>query len=104
MKIVTELSKRMGLDGFALCAAQEDFSLVDELNIDMSEYRVPWFDQIRGREIKQLFGEQHELEFKQRRRPHRYSDILSDKGSSSSREKATKIPSGIPCEAKASQK
>ena len=51
MKIVNELSKRMGLDGFALCAAPEDFSLVDELNIDMSEYKVPWFEQIRGREL-----------------------------------------------------
>lgn len=64
MKIVNELSKRMGLDGFAFCAAQEDFSLIDELNIDMSEYRVPWFDQIRGREIQKLFGEQNEQEFK----------------------------------------
>ena len=64
MKIVTELSKRMGFDGFALCAAQEDFSLVDELNIDMSEYRVPWFDQMRGRELQQLFGERSEQEFK----------------------------------------
>jgi hypothetical protein len=41
----------MGLDGLALCAAPEDFSLVDELNIDMSEYKVPWFEKIRGREL-----------------------------------------------------
>ncbi len=54
----------MGLDGFALCAAPEDFSLVDELNIDMSEYKVPWFEQIRGRELQQLFGEQKIQEFK----------------------------------------
>jgi hypothetical protein len=56
-KIVTELSKKMGLDGLALCSSKEDFTLIEELNIDMSEYRVPWFENIRGRELKQLFGE-----------------------------------------------
>lgn len=65
---MTELSKKFGLDGLALCAAKEDFSLIDELNIDMSEYRVPWFDNIRGREMKQLFGEQHELDFRKKKR------------------------------------
>lgn len=48
VKIVQELTKRIGLDGLALCASKEDFSFVDELNIDMS---VPWFEQIRGREL-----------------------------------------------------
>jgi hypothetical protein len=70
----------MGLDGLALCAAKEDFTLIDELNIDMSEYRVPWFDQIRGRELKQLFGEQNEHQvFEKKKRGKRvYSEIISD--------------------------
>ncbi len=53
-----ELSKRIGLDGLALCAAKEDFTLFNELNIDFSEYQdVPWFDRLGGREIPQLFNE-----------------------------------------------
>ena len=47
-----ELSKRIGLDGLALCAAKEDFTLFNELNIDFSEYQdVPWFDRLGGGEI-----------------------------------------------------
>lgn len=86
----------MGLDGFALCAAPEDFTLVDELNIDMSEYKVPWFEQIRGRELQQLFGEQNIQEFKQRKQTGRkYSDILSDSSrlSSSSHNKKMRCDS-----------
>lgn len=54
---MTELSKRIGLDGLALCAAKEDFTLADELNININEYQRPWFDQFRGRDMQQLFGE-----------------------------------------------
>ena len=44
VKIVAELSKRIGLDGLAFCAAQEDFTLANELNINFNEYERPWFD------------------------------------------------------------
>ena len=76
-KIVTELSKRMGLDGFAMCGATEDLTFIDELNIDESAYRLPWFDQMRGSELQQLFGEKKHRVFNKKPK-HRFSLIDSE--------------------------
>ena len=87
---MTELSKKIGLDGLALCAAKEDFTLINELNIDMSEYRVPWFENIRGRELKQLFGEHNDLQFNKKKRGNKdYAEILSDNETSGSKSSST---------------
>jgi hypothetical protein len=58
----------MGLDGIAMCAAEEDFTLVDELGIEIVQDRQPWYDQIRGNELQQLFGEKQKHQFKHKRR------------------------------------
>ena len=67
----------MGLDGFAMCSRAEDLTFIDELNIDESAYRLPWFDQIRGSELNNLFGEKKDRVFPKKHK-QRYSDIVSD--------------------------
>ena len=45
------ISDRIGVDGLAVCADQNDLSLFDEYNFEglMNE---PWYEQMKGNELR----------------------------------------------------
>lgn len=48
----------MGIDGIALCASEEDFTVSNDLNLNLlTNQQEPWYNCIKEKQLENLFSE-----------------------------------------------